>query len=65
MIGADVFLGLSKKDVLTQSMIRSMANRPIVFALVNPDPEISYEEAKAHRKVALRVETTLRFEVAL
>jgi len=43
--GADVFLGLSKGNVLTQDMIRSMAANPIVFALANPVPEISYEEA--------------------
>lgn len=43
--GADVFLGLSKGNVLTQDMIRSMADSPIVFALANPVPEISYEDA--------------------
>ena len=47
--GADVFLGLSKGNVLTQDMIRSMAENPIVFALANPTPEISYEDAKASR----------------
>ena len=47
--GADVFLGLSKGNVLTQEMIRSMADHPIVFALANPVPEISYEEAMAAR----------------
>ena len=47
--GADVFLGLSKGNVLTQDMIRSMAEKPIVFALANPTPEISYEDAKASR----------------
>lgn len=45
MRGADVFLGLSVKDVVTQEMVRSMAERPIVFALANPDPEISREKA--------------------
>lgn len=49
MVGADVFLGLSVKDVVTQDMIRSMADRPIVFALANPDPEIDYEAAMASR----------------
>lgn len=49
MIGADVFLGLSKKDVLTQKMIKSMADNPIVFALANPDPEISYDAAMSSR----------------
>ena len=47
--GADVFLGLSKGNVLSQDMIRSMANHPIVFALANPIPEISYEDAMAAR----------------
>ena len=47
--GADVFLGLSKGNVLTQDMIRSIADHPIVFALANPVPEISYEEAMAAR----------------
>ena len=49
MVGADVFLGLSKGNVLTQDMVRSMANDPIVFALANPVPEITYEEAMASR----------------
>ena len=47
--GADVFLGLSKGNVLTQDMVRSMADHPIVFALANPTPEISYEDAMAER----------------
>lgn len=47
--GADVFLGLSKGNVLTQDMVRSMAPSPIVFALANPTPEISYEDAMAAR----------------
>ena len=45
MVGADVFLGLSVKGVVTSEMIKSMAPKPIVFALANPDPEITYEEA--------------------
>ncbi len=49
MVGADVFLGLSVKDVVTVDMVKSMAPRPIVFALANPDPEISYDKAKASR----------------
>jgi malate dehydrogenase (oxaloacetate-decarboxylating)(NADP+) len=48
--GADVFLGLSVADVLTADMVRSMNDHPIVFALANPNPEISYEEANASRK---------------
>ena len=50
MINADVFLGLSVKDVLTKEMLLSMAERPIVFALANPDPEIAYEEAISSRE---------------
>lgn len=49
LVGADVFLGLSVADVLTKKMVRSMAENPIVFALANPDPEISYEDAMAAR----------------
>lgn len=49
MVGADVFLGLSKGNVVSQDMIRSMAKNPIVFACANPTPEISYEEAMAAR----------------
>lgn len=51
--GADVFLGLSKGNVLTQDMVRSMNASPIVFALANPVPEISYEDAKASREDVL------------
>ena len=47
--GADVFLGLSKGNVLTQDMVRSMAKDPIVFVLANPVPEITYEDAMAAR----------------
>ena len=47
--GSDVFVGLSKGNVLTQDMVRSMADQPIVFALANPVPEISYEDAMASR----------------
>ncbi len=49
MVDADVFLGLSVRDVVTPEMVKSMAPRPIVFALANPDPEISYEAATAAR----------------
>jgi malate dehydrogenase (oxaloacetate-decarboxylating)(NADP+) len=45
MRGADVFLGLSRGGLVTAEMVRSMAERPIVFALANPDPEISYPDA--------------------
>jgi malate dehydrogenase (oxaloacetate-decarboxylating)(NADP+) len=47
---ADVFVGLSKGNVVDQDMIRSMAKNPIVFALANPDPEIPYADAMAARK---------------
>lgn len=47
--GADLFLGLSKGNVLTKEMVRSMAADPIVFALANPVPEISYEDAMSSR----------------
>ncbi len=50
MEGADVFLGLSQGGIVSQDMVRSMAEKPIVFALANPDPEITYPEAKAARK---------------
>ena len=46
----DVFIGLSKGNVLTQDMVKSMAKHPIVFAMANPDPEISYESACEARK---------------
>ncbi|WP_341838285.1 NADP-dependent malic enzyme [Chitinophaga pollutisoli] len=48
--GADVFVGLSIGNVVTEEMVRSMAKNPIVFAMANPDPEISYEAATAARK---------------
>lgn len=47
--GADIFLGLSKKGLLKPEMVKSMAPNPIIFACANPDPEITYEEAKAAR----------------
>ena len=50
MTGADVFLGLSVKDVVTSEMLQSMAKNPIVFALANPDPEIEYQLAIESRK---------------
>tara|TARA_B110000211_G_scaffold43486_1_gene45610 strand:- start:721 stop:2994 length:2274 start_codon:yes stop_codon:yes gene_type:complete len=49
MKNADVFLGLSKGNIVNKEMIVSMAKRPIVFALANPDPEISYKEAMESR----------------
>ncbi len=50
MRDADVFLGLSIGGVVTPDMVKSMAKNPIVFAMANPDPEISYEDATAVRK---------------
>ncbi|MFI5220858.1 MAG: NADP-dependent malic enzyme [Bacteroidia bacterium] len=50
MKNADVFVGLSKADVVTSEMLQSMAKNPVVFALANPNPEIKYETAVASRK---------------
>ncbi len=47
--GADVFCGVSSKGIVSPDMVRSMADNPIVFAMANPDPEITYEEAIAAR----------------
>jgi len=49
MVGANVFAGLSVKGAINQDMVRSMAADPIVFAMANPDPEITYDDAKAAR----------------
>ena len=49
IVDADVFLGLSKGNVLSKDMVRSMAKDPIVFALANPEPEITYEDAMESR----------------
>lgn len=51
--GADVFLGLSVADILTQAMVKTMAPQPLIFALANPDPEIKYDLAKEARPDAL------------
>jgi malate dehydrogenase (oxaloacetate-decarboxylating)(NADP+) len=50
MVGADVFLGLSVGNVVTKEMIQSMAKDPIVFAMANPNPEITYEDATGARE---------------
>ena len=50
MRGADAFVGLSAANIVSREMLLSMAENPIVFALANPDPEITYEEACASRK---------------
>lgn len=49
LVGADVFLGLSKADILTEAMLQGMAKDCIVFALANPNPEINYEKAMSAR----------------
>jgi malate dehydrogenase (oxaloacetate-decarboxylating)(NADP+) len=53
LIGADVFIGLSVKDVLDDEMLRSMSHSPIIFALANPDPEVQPEHAKKIRPDAI------------
>jgi malate dehydrogenase (oxaloacetate-decarboxylating)(NADP+) len=50
MEGADVLVGLSAGGIVSQEMVRTMAEDPIIFAMANPDPEIGYEEAKAARE---------------
>ncbi|PLX24741.1 MAG: NADP-dependent malic enzyme [Ignavibacteria bacterium] len=45
LVGADVFIGLSKGNVVDKDMVKAMADRPIIFAMANPDPEITYEDA--------------------
>ena len=51
--GADIFIGLSKADIMTPAMLKSMAPDPIVFAMANPNPEIDYNLAVATRKDAI------------
>src|SRR5262245_63142440 len=53
MKGADVFFGLSVKDAVTQDMVKSMAAKPIIFAMANPDPEITPEDVAAVRDDAI------------
>jgi malate dehydrogenase (oxaloacetate-decarboxylating)(NADP+) len=53
MKGADVFLGLSAADTVNQDMVRAMADNPIIFAMANPDPEITYEAAQEARPDAI------------
>ncbi|WP_415714266.1 malic enzyme-like NAD(P)-binding protein [Maridesulfovibrio sp.] len=53
MKGADLFLGLSVKGMVTKEMVKSMADSPIIFACANPDPEISYTDAKEARPDAI------------
>jgi malate dehydrogenase (oxaloacetate-decarboxylating)(NADP+) len=51
--GADVFIGLSVKGAVTQDMVKRMAKKPLIFAMANPDPEITPEEARAVRPDAI------------
>ena len=53
MVGADVFFGLSSAGCVTRQMVKGMAPNPIIFAMANPDPEISYDDAKAERPDAI------------
>ncbi|ATX64710.1 NADP-dependent malic enzyme [Roseinatronobacter bogoriensis] len=53
MVGADVFLGVSAKGAVTSAMVASMADNPVIFAMANPDPEITPEEAQAVRADAI------------
>jgi malate dehydrogenase (oxaloacetate-decarboxylating)(NADP+) len=53
MKGADIFLGLSAKGAVTAAMVKAMASRPIIFAMANPDPEITPEEIKSVRSDAI------------
>lgn len=50
MEGADLFLGVSSKDLVSKEMVRSMAPNPIIFAMANPDPEITYDDARSVRE---------------
>ncbi len=53
MVNADVFLGVSVKGAVTQDMVKSMADNPVIFAMANPDPEITPEEAHEVRPEAI------------
>jgi malate dehydrogenase (oxaloacetate-decarboxylating)(NADP+) len=53
LVGADVFFGLSAKGAVTQDMVKAMADKPIIFAMANPDPEITVEEVAAVRTDAI------------
>src|SRR5260370_30854647 len=53
MAGADAFLGLSVKGAVTRDMVKSMADKPIIFAMANPDPEITPEEVAEVRQDAI------------
>jgi malate dehydrogenase (oxaloacetate-decarboxylating)(NADP+) len=57
MAGADVFVGLSVGGIVSEDMVRSMADNPTIFAMANPDPEIRYEAAKGAREDAVIMAT--------
>ncbi len=52
-VGADLFIGVSKKDVVTQEMVKTMADKPVIMAMANPDPEIRPEKVYEVRKDAI------------
>ena len=53
LVGADVFVGVSVKDLVKPAMLKTMAQKPVVFALANPDPEVPYDAAKKARPDAI------------
>lgn len=53
MNGADVFIGVSVKNAVSKEMVKSMASHPIIFAMANPDPEITPEDARSAREDAI------------
>jgi len=57
MAGADVFVGLSVGGIVDEAMVRSMADNPVIFAMANPDPEITYDDAKEAREDTVIVAT--------
>ena len=57
MAGADVFVGLSVSGIVDETMVRSMADNPVIFAMANPDPEITYDDAKEAREDTVIVAT--------
>ena len=61
MVDADVFVGLSVGNTVTPEMVKSMAKRPIVFAMANPDPEITYDAATAVREDLIMATGSQRF----
>ena len=60
LVGADLFLGLSAACMMSKSMLASMAKNPIIFAMANPDPEISFEDAMSTRDDMIFATGTIR-----